>query len=214
MLAKLGSLAGVVVGSTVLLLGGLMVVGMGAKAVTTVHAVDRTREEPAQAVAAQPAAPSPLDTVMSASSFGGAYRAAQPYISDTTDQVSPGAALLALWMARHGQLRDVLPGLGKVTVKHAKKDIAAARGEPTCVRGTIIQIQRDPTAANLHMGLLMTPAGDVVHYFAAGSTGDLVDDDTAKFCGVITGTYAFANVSGGQTQSVQLVGMFDLDRAR
>ena len=125
----------------------------------------------------QPPAPTPLEQVMAADNFYNAYQEAKPYLSDTVGEPSPGAAMLALWFGERGHWNDVHPTFPGPKVKQVKKDIASARGRFTCVKGTIVQLARDPTASRLFVGTLATSEFDFVHYFAGGSTGDLVDGE-------------------------------------
>ncbi len=53
-----------------------------------------------------------------------------------------------------------------------------------------------------------------VHYVAPGSTGELVEGSRAKLCGIVAGLHFFQNVSGGQTQAVEVAGVFDLPENR
>lgn len=164
--------------------------------------------------APEPAAPTPIQLMGTASTLSEAVRVAGPYFADTTNDASQGSMLLAVWMSQHASSLH-LQGLPGLTLKHVKKDIRSARGSVVCVTGDIVQIERvDAVDERLFAGTLATDSFDYVHYYAAGSSGTLVDGDRARICGVVTGIYAYNNVSGGQTQSVQLTGQFDLSRSR
>jgi hypothetical protein len=131
------------------------------------------------------------------------------------DGPSTGAFLLAYWLDRQGKWSDVAMSTDETTVKRAKKDIDSARMKRLCVRGNVIQIKRDASPTfSVWTGNLMTDGYNVVNYIATGETGDLVEGSRARLCGVVTGNYSFPNVSGGQTQSLQIVGMFDLPENR
>lgn len=169
------------------------------------------------AAAPQPREPTLLEDVMSTDALATAIEKVSPHFADTTDGPSSGAAVLAVWMAAKGHATQVIPGslaFRTQTLKAAKKDISRARGIVLCFRGDIVQIARDDSVSDpLYHGTIMASDGmDFVHFFAAGNTGALVDGDAARFCGVVTGRYSYANVSGGQTQSIQMVGAFDLRR--
>lgn len=49
-----------------------------------------------------------------------------------------------------------------------------------------------------------------MRFAAVASTGELVAQSSANFCGVTTGKYSYSNSGGGTTHAVFLVGMFDL----
>ena len=162
----------------------------------------------ASAAPAPVRAQTPLDKVMQTHTMRDAYLAVQEYVTDTVGDPSLGAQLLGVWAGERATWYNVQAGT-PTTIKLAKKDPAEARGSTICVTGTILQIKRNAGVKNLFYGTMGLGRGDFAHFFAAGPTGNLVDGDRAKFCGMFTGTYSFANVSGGETQAVQLVGMFD-----
>lgn len=175
--------------------------------------------EPAPAPAPETRQPTLLELVSTTDVLTTAVKLVLPYFADTTDGPSSGAAVLAMWMAADNHAAQALWPQGApapLTLKMAKKDITSARGAIICVRGNIVQIARDESVPDpLHVGTMMVGDGmDFVHFLAGGNTGTLVDGDTARFCGVVTGRFHFKNVSGGETQSIQLVGTFDIQRAR
>jgi hypothetical protein len=49
---------------------------------------------------------------------------------------------------------------------------------------------------------------DLIKFVAAGSTGQLVAQSRARFCGATTGKYSYSNSGGGTSHAVQMVGMF------
>jgi hypothetical protein len=85
-----------------------------------------------------------------------------------------------------------------------------------CVSGRILSITklRAEWGPSLFEGLMVTSGRDVIHYYAARSTGELVERSRSRLCGVVIGRHSFANVSGGQTNSIALVGVFDLPENR
>lgn len=151
--------------------------------------------------------PTPFQKIMQTFTMREAYLAVQEHVTDTVGEPSAGAQLLAIWAGERGTWYNVQE-TPKTTIKLAKKDASEVRGSTICVTGRIVQIQRDTSVKNLFVGTMFA-GDDFIHYYAAGPTGKLVDGDRAKFCGMFTGTYSYSNVSGGQTHSIQLVGMFD-----
>lgn len=169
---------------------------------------------PAAAQPAPPPAPAPptrAERVGAAETFRAALAAAWPAMTDTRETPSDGAILLAAWMGADGRLADVKVARDETSLPKAMKDIDAERGRRLCVSGRLIQIQRDAT---VWVGTMMSGGGNYVHYYAAGSSGELVAGSQARLCGVITGALSYSNVGGGTTHSVQVVGVFDLRENR
>lgn len=157
-----------------------------------------------------PGGPSLVETI-SAQDYEGALAIAMPMMTDTIDEISPGAAIFGVWAGKHMKWSDVAVSPNETSLAMVKKDPSAARGKRVCYWGTVIQISKGYSDPVLYEGNFMTQGGGgVVNFLAAGSTGELVDNSAARICGVVTGIYAYSNVNGGQTQAVQVVGMFDL----
>ena len=132
------------------------------------------------------------------------------YAGDRVDELSEGSVMLAFWLAAHGSWEDVAVRRDETSFLKVKKDSTAEIGKRMCVRGRVIQISRAGADLPVFEGNLMLPGFKVANFLSFGSTGELVEHSRARFCGFVTGRYAFSNVSGGQTQAVQLVGAFDL----
>lgn len=161
--------------------------------------------EPENPIAAQAAA------IGAARSYRDALQLSQGLFADAVNDANQGGVMLAIWVAEHGRFSDVAVAVDETTVRKAKKDTEAARGKHLCVRGQVIQIQRERVGStSLWTGNLSTGGMDFVNFLAGGSTGELVQNSYGRLCGVVVGEYAFSNVSGGQTRSIQVVGMFDL----
>lgn len=152
-----------------------------------------------------------LQALRDVNGFGAALTLAKLGMSDSNEEVSDGAVWLGMWLDSKGSWPDVEPSHDETSVGKVKKNSDAERGKRLCARGRVIQIKREGSGdVELYTGNIVTEAGNVVNFIAAWSTGELVEDSYARFCGVVAGNYSFANVSGGQTQSVQMVGAFDL----
>lgn len=136
----------------------------------------------------------------------------QPLMEDTQDKPDKGAALLALWMADHPSW-SAIQRLPDTSHARVLKDSEAERGKKICVSGTIVQIAKEQ-GTKVYSGTLGTPDQKIYFYIAVASTGDLLENSPAKFCGVVTGRFSYSNVTGGTTHAVRLVGLFDLPENR
>lgn len=164
--------------------------------------------EPAGAAA--PSGPTLEEQLAAAESPFEAVRLTKPLMGDTVNDQSEGTLLLASWAVTHMRWADVGTASG-TTLGLVKKDPEAERGGKICVSGTVVQIQKAQLGTGpVFHGVIGTKAGEFLYFFAAGSTGDLVSGSRARFCGFVTGTYAYANTQGGETQSVVAVGMFKI----
>jgi hypothetical protein len=153
--------------------------------------------------------------VVGSGTYADAMRLASPLFADAVNDVNPGAVMLAMWFSEHGSLTDVAVSTDETSVRKARKDTDAERGKRLCARGRVVQIEKESVAGiAIWTGNIMTGNMDFVNFMAGGSTGELVQNDYGRLCGVVIGEYAFSNVSGGQTRSIQVVGMFDLPENR
>jgi len=157
---------------------------------------------------------SPMQRVLRAPTLAHAIGETMAHMTDTTDGPSAGALMLAIWLRERGTWADVAPAQDETSLGKVKKDSEAERGKRMCARGTIVQIAKEQAIDGAFSGNIFTSVGNVVNFVSFGSTGELVARSRARFCGIVTGNYAFENVAGGQTQSVQMVGAFDLPENR
>lgn len=165
---------------------------------------------PATAVAPPPE-PTPLDRIQRASTLAEALAVSGPLMSDTRDEQSAGTILLTVWAAAHLQWSDVAVARNETSFALVKKDSDEARGKRMCASGQLIQIaKQDVGNDKVYSGLLITGNSDLLSFFAAGTTGALVERSRARFCGIVTGTYDYANSGGGVGHAIAAVGMFDL----
>lgn len=162
-----------------------------------------------------PPPPSPLEILRTKATLADAIDHVKDKMSDTDDETSPGALLLALWSSDRLKWADVSVAKNETSFALVRKDSAANRGKRMCVRGQIIQIQKEKAeGTSLFSGLMLTGYGDITSFIAAGSTGALVAQSRARLCGVVIGTYDYSNSGGGKGHAVSLVGMFDLPENR
>jgi hypothetical protein len=107
---------------------------------------------------------------------------------------------------------DVAVAKDETSFALVRKDADEARGKRMCTSGQVVQIevQKIPGAGKHSEGLLMSSAGNIYNFIAAGSSGELVERSYARFCGVVTGKYDYSNSAGGEGHAVEIVGLFDL----
>lgn len=163
-----------------------------------------------------PAPTNPLDLIMTKATMAAALAVARPLMTiDKPNDSSPGTFLFALWSIEHLRWSDAAPASDETTYARIRKDIDAERTKRLCVGGMIIQIEAFKQHNGvLYAGLLMDDATNLFHFNAVKSTGDLVERSPARFCGVVTGKYDYANSAGGEGHAVDIVGMFDLPANR
>ena len=139
----------------------------------------------------------------------------KPTMSDEFDAFPSSAGILASWMNEKNVKISDIRSLESSTRGKILKDSFSERGKRLCISATLVEIQVDRSAgfAAYHAGLVNNYT-DVTRVLAIGSTGDLVADSNATFCGVIVGKVGFTNASGGTTNAPYLVGMFDLPENR
>lgn len=151
--------------------------------------------------------PTAEERMLSTASFADAVSLARPLMGEGQDEHSAGTLLMAIWAAERMKWTDIFVKKNETSVAHVMKDPEAEYGKRVCARGRIIEIRKMPDA-DLFQGLLM--GNNVVHFFAAGSTGALVAGKSANYCAVITGLFHYSNSGGGTTHAVDTVGMFEL----
>ena len=177
-----------------------------------------TAQADTRAILSPSPAPAPTPTETPAEhvmklNFAGAVAFTRPYMEDTVDQDSAGAVMLAAWASRNMKWTDVAVATDETSYALVRKDSDAARGKRICTSGQIIQIEVYKFQSGdrpLSEGLLMSNGGNLYNYIAAGSSGTLVEQSYARFCGVVTGKYDYSNSAGGEGHAVEMVGMFDL----
>lgn len=176
-----------------------------------------TGQAPPAAPAAAPVA-DPVAIIATKRSYSEALDYALPLMVDTAENVSGGAQLFSLWSAWHLRWADVAVARDETSFARVRKDSDAERGKRMCVRGRVIEIQKqaqDLVPKSIFVGGMFIGAGyDVARFLAVASTGDLVSSSPARFCGVVAGRLSYANSGGGMTHAISMVGMFDLPENR
>jgi hypothetical protein len=137
---------------------------------------------------------------------------------------SDGAVLFAMWAAKAMVWTDIAVTKDETTYGLVRKNSGETRGKRLCTTGTIIEIMEQRWRGSrfggteerkVAIGLTSPRAdGDLFEFVAVGSSGKLVQDSRARFCGVVTGYRDYANSMGGTSHAVTLIGMFDLPENR
>jgi hypothetical protein len=141
----------------------------------------------------------PEQKLAAATTIDEAIALAKPAMTDSRDELGPGATLLAHYARM--QWSDVnVPA--ETSLPYVLKDPEIERGKRLCVDGEIERIERrDVQKRKVFVGRLRTVEGDAVEFVAMGTTGELVKRSKSTFCGVAIGRAGDA---------AKLVGMFDL----
>ena len=162
----------------------------------------------------EPAAPppeTPAEEIVKLRTLPEALSLAKPYMTEVYGETSEGTRLLVLWALSQMTWDHV--GVEEDETTHAEvlKDVELERGKRLCWRGSVIQIVADRSLGDaVYTGLLYSSQGDLYHFYGVGSSGDLVEDSYARFCGIATGKFDYPNSVGGTGHAIELVGMFDL----
>lgn len=164
------------------------------------------------------AAPSPRDPaeaeiaqLLKARDLQAAIAATKPQMADTREESSLGALRLGIWAMAHMTWDDLKIARAETRPGLVFKDSDEERGKRFCIGGSIIQIEVDKSKfGKASIGLLMDDSTELIHFIAVGSSGALVKQSPARFCGVVTGLYDYSNSGGGTGHAIDMVGMFDL----
>lgn len=196
--------------ATVLVLLAISTVSCGAKETTeSEKPKKRTKEDaPAAASPAPPPEPTPVELIQKATTLADAISIAKPLMSDTTNEISDGAVLFGIWAKDRLTWAD-LSAVTQTKQALVSKDPDSERGKRICAKGKILEIKK---SGDVFEGGMFNGYGfsDLVRFIAVKSTGELVEDSRANFCGIVIGRYSYSNSGGGTTHAVYAVGMFDL----
>lgn len=164
------------------------------------------------APAPAPALPSPLQPILAKTTAAEAFAEAAPRMTDAFNTTSEGTRLFTLWSLKNLRWADVGVAADETSYGKVQKDVEAERGKRLCVSGTVIEIasSKEPLGT-LAVGLLMSAGGmSFYHFYGVRSSGDIVEQNSARFCGFVAGVYNYANSGGGIGHAVELVGLFDI----
>ena len=152
--------------------------------------------------------------VMALSNLNTAIVGTLAAMSDTQNESSSGAMLLALWTWKKGRWSD-FDVKDETTFGKVQKDSDAERGRHYCASGSLVEIAAQKfEGGKIDVGLLMDDSMRLFHFLSGGSSGALVAQSPARFCGIVTGKFDYSNSAGGVGHAVEIVGMFDLPANR
>lgn len=158
-----------------------------------------TKNEP---VMVQPPPQAPEQPKLNFANLAEAIAAIKPTMTDTVNDISQGAALLALWSANNLNYSD-FKNMSRSKYSLIMKDPDEERGKLLCIIGSIIEIQVEKADGNkFYNGGLVDDYGHIYRFIAVRSTGDLVAGSVGHFCGVVTGKQSYANSIGGVAHAV------------
>ena len=150
-----------------------------------------------------------LEEAMEAPTIEDAVEVVKPLMTDTFDETSPGASLFAAWATSRMRWEHV-QNRNETSFALVQKDSEEARGRRMCIAGMIVEIAvKRRVEAKTAEGLLWR-RGNIVRFIAIGSTGNLVQRQSARFCGVVIGKHDYSNSGGGVGHAVEMVGMFEI----
>lgn len=172
-----------------------------------------TPQNPKRAVTAAPQ--NPLDIVMTKATLPEALSVARPLMIDRPNDSAPGTFLLALWSLKHLTWKDVGVATDETSFGKVAKNPNTERGKRLCASGAIVEISAaEQPYGTLYVGLLGSDSGNLFHFNAVKSTGNLVQQSYARFCGIVGGPFDYENSGGGVGHAIDMVGMFDLPENR
>jgi hypothetical protein len=196
----------------------LVLVSLAFVACTQTEAPAPAKTNPTPAVKApEPPKEEPIGArILKVSNLPDAFTMAKPFMEDVQDDLNRGQLLLAIWANKYMTLWMVKVQQNETSFAKVMKDSESERGKILCVRGRIVEIfvEQYENVGKLAEGSLMTGSGNVYRFIAVRSTGDLVERNTATFCGVVTGRESYANAGGGTTHGISMVGVFDIPENR
>lgn len=118
---------------------------------------------------------------------------------------------LVIWDALVGMNWDELNSIPETNYKKMNKDIIAESGKRFCFKGRVDRIQVNRTVKPAFADAVMVvPYEGRVAIVAVKSSGDILPDTEARFCGIVAGTRSYQTIMGTPGSLPDLVGMFDL----
>lgn len=163
-----------------------------------------------------PAQERPRDKLDKAVSLAEALAIAKPMmVNSPLDEHNAGTQALSHWASTKLTWQDVGLSKNETSIRLVRKDLEEEAAKRMCVSGFLVQISKTTIDGHkFFRGLLSTWNGDLISFWAFGSTGQLVIHSNARFCGIVTGLYDYSNSGGGTSHAIELVGMFDLPKNR
>lgn len=119
--------------------------------------------------------------------------------ADRMEWGAANAGFLSLSRIKHIKMAE------KTSISESRKDPGANMGKWLEVSGSVVQIRRDE---KVFRGLMLSESLKAISFITASTTKGIVEGSPGTFVGLLVSDYNFANVSGGQTQSLLLAGHF------
>lgn len=117
---------------------------------------------------------------------------------------------MIFWDALVGMNWDELNNIPKANYQRMNKDIVAESGKSFCFEGMVHEIRVDRTIKpSITEALMYVPYEGYAAIVAVKSSGDILPETTAKFCGIAVGRRFYQTLMGTDS-APYLVGMFDL----
>jgi hypothetical protein len=159
--------------------------------------------------------PSPMEELVQKQTLAEAVDYLKPQMTDTFNSFPEAAGYLALWWHKNGSKWNDLKDFEDAKFGKVLKDPDTERGKRICTFGSIIEIAADKSAGfTVYHAGIMDRNYKNMRVLAVGSTGEIIAQSTAKFCGIVIGKVGFENAAGGTTEAVYAVGLFDLPENR
>jgi hypothetical protein len=155
--------------------------------------------------------PSKADRLMAATRASDAFDIALPDMKDKYADIDLGTAMFSIWASGKMQWSDLIISADETTPGLVRKEPDSERGKRMCSSGSIVEIHAaSKPGVSMSEGLLLGHSGNLYRFIAVGSSGSLVQNSEARFCGYVTGLYDYPNSGGGTGHAIKQVGMFDL----
>ena len=156
-----------------------------------------------------------LDQLQSQPNLSSLIEFIKPMMEDSVNAMPPAAMGLPLWSEKNKLTWSDINSIPETTIGKILKDSYLERGKRVCVNGFVGEIEVDRSAGfPVYTGGMMNSDMQVIRFLAMKSTGSIISESKAKFCGISVGKMSYDNASGGSTHAPYLVGMFDLPENR
>lgn len=152
--------------------------------------------------------PTLADVLVQQEGLSNAIAVMRPHFTDSYSDIPKTALMFWEWSDVKMTWKDLMK-IEETQSSLVMKDSQSTRGKRICARGMVVQIFKHPEQPMFH-GTFNFAYSKFLRFLAAKSTGNLVENSPARFCGIVVGTHSYPNVSGGETQGILAVGMFDL----
>jgi hypothetical protein len=134
----------------------------------------------------------------------------KPVMTDSFGEDSSGTYNFVGWSSKNMSWNDVSVKKNETSFGKAMKDIDSERTKKLCFTGRVIQISK--VNSGIYHGIISASywGRAIYNFYAVGNTGNIVEGNQVRFCGVVTGIYNYNNSGGGVSHAITVVGKFDL----